>query len=218
MSVNFFTKKRIVHFSSVFTILFTFLFVFQAAIFAQGKEVAATKTYYFLLSTEENLEVGTEFAKLDGGAGYLLKEERLAISVYEDEEGALRVQRALASRGKDTEILPVGGKAVVLYGKDRRRVSILQGALKSFEGYISVLNQTITLLEKGTTQQSVKEILRGLTKQFAYAEKWYADSYQTFSSVCKQSVEQLNQICEGIVYAKDLRYLLCWQVERYARL
>jgi hypothetical protein len=80
-----------------------------------------------------------------------------------------------------------------------------------------LLEDCIGRLESGMTQEACKRILRVIERQFIYS-KWRYNVYPSFAKVCSQSGESLREICAQTVYLKDLRYLLCWQAEKYVEL
>ncbi len=182
--------------------------------------VGESKYYYFLTSKTHAIEVGAEFARLEGGAGYLCEvngKEYVALSVYETLEDGQVVQANLKKQGKETEILTIGGQTLYFKGRQKNHAKLYEGGLRLLEKYISFLSECISRLEKGTTQQTCKRLLSVLQRQYEYTGEEYA-AYKAFSKLCKQSAEKLATINKNTVYLKDLRYLLCWQVENYGKL
>ncbi len=162
------------------------------------------------------MEAGAEFAQLNGGAGYLLEYEGgiyVAISVYEREESALSVQKDLKEAGTATDLLRVGGASLRF---TKKNAATRKSALRLLESYISVLNGCVYELEKGMTQENCKRLLTILTRQFLQAKKNYTE-YEAFSKACGGWASRLTELCKATVYLKDLRYLLCQQVDAYAK-
>ncbi len=193
--------------------------VFYAWDITRAKKVSHQKNFYYLVREEENVEVSAEFAKLEGGAGYLLEEEEgqyVALSVYLNEEDAQAVLEGLQSE-KAVRLLPKGIENLYFKGKDKRKSTLYVNALRTLEGYMSVLNECIARLEKGETQENCKRILQILERQFAYAQEEY-EGYPAFATSCGEWSDTLREMGEETVYVKDLRYLLCGQVERYLQL
>ena len=175
---------------------------------------------YFLTSQELQVEAGAEFIKWDGGAGYLLKSEEgecLAISVFFDEASAQKVQKRLCASGKKTNILQKGKEKLYFKGKEKAKSNFYMGALNLFKSYMHILENCIGGLEDGMTQEACKRMLKILEKQFAHSRRVYED-YKVFANVCLESKKAIKEMSEGIVYLKDLRYLLCWQAEKYIEL
>ncbi len=192
--------------------------VYYSVHLSRAKEVLLQKSFYFLVSTDSKVEVGAEFAKLDGGAGYLLQEKGetyVALAVYLSEEDAQTVQENL--KDYPTKLLRKGINTLYFKGTQKKNSVLYVNALRTLEGYISVLSECISRLEKGTTQESCKRILALLQRQLAYAQGEYA-AYPAFSKACSAWASALTEMGESTVYASELRYLLCEQAETYLRL
>ncbi len=191
--------------------------VFYGGYLSRAKEVEKQKSFYFLLSGDSRVEVSAEFIKLEGGAGYLLEEpdgRYVALAVYLTEEEGLAVQESLQ---EPTVLCRKGVSTLYFKGKEKKNTSLYLNALRTLEGYISVLSECINRLEKGGTQESCKRLLAILQRQFAYAEGEY-EEYPAFSQACGEWSGRLKGLCEETVYAQELRYLLCGQVEKYLQL
>ncbi len=166
------------------------------------------------------MEAGAEFAKLEGGAGYLLcveGREYVALSVYGSEEEGIAVQGNLLGEGKTTQLVCEEVSSLYFRGRERKNTDLYVNALRTFREYMSVLIGCISRLEKGGTQERCKDLLGILQRQFAYAREAFA-GYGDFANVCEKSQGELQKMGEGTVYLKDLRYLLCWQAEQYVEL
>ncbi len=195
-----------------------FGFFYSTRLF-RAQEVEKQKSFYFLVSTDERVEASAEFIKLDGGAGYLLEEEDgryVALSVYLSKEEVLAVQEGLGEE-IPTRLLHKGISTLYFKGGEKKKSTLYLNALRTLEGYICVLNECISRLEKGATQESCKRLLSILQRQFAYAQEEYQD-YPAFSNACKEWSGTLQEISANTVYTQELRYLLCWQVEKYLQL
>ncbi len=186
---------------------------------ANAQTVTLNKSFYFLVSTDGRVEASTEFTKLDGGAGYLLEEEGtqyVALAVYLTKADALSVQEGLGGE-LPTRVLHKGVSTLSFEGDKKRKSALYLNALRALEGYICILNECIARLEKGSTQESCKRLLTILQRQFAYAEGEY-EEYPEYSKACGAWSRELEGICKETLYAQRLRYLLCWQVEKYLQL
>ncbi len=209
MSAKSFNKKIWCGIST-FSVCFVMIFCILAMNLSKLQRVGQAKTFYFLLSTETNVEVGVEFSKLDGGAGYLLQfgdKEYVALSVYESKVDGEKIQTSLRDMGKETTLVKVGGNDV--YVHDVRE-------LRQMESYISMLNQCISSLEKGMSQEKCKEILKILQRQCVFSAKGYNET--EYAQIFKRVGEELSCLIQKDVYVKDLRYVLCLFVDNYARL
>ncbi len=186
---------------------------------ANAQTVTLNKSFYFLVSTDSRVEASAEFAKLDGGAGYLLEEEGsqyVALAVYLSRADALSVQEGLGE-ALPTCVVHKGAFSLSFVGKEKRKSALYLNALRTLEGYICILNECIARLEKGSTQESCKRLLTILQRQFAFAEGEY-EEYPEYAKACGAWSRELEGICKETVYLQRLRYLLCWQVEKYLQL
>ncbi len=218
MSTDFLSKKWIRHLAYGVVAILVFCSCAYACFLSKGKKKEWNAAFYFLLSEDSKVEVGAEFIKLDGGAGYLLRhegKEYAAISVYLSEEEAKTVQCGLPQKGKGTKI--VEKKVDGLYFRNKKQSVLYVNALRIWKEYITLLNGCISKLEKGLTQEACKRLLNSLKEQYSYSQKEYA-AYGAFADVCRQSKENLEALCVGNIYVKDLRYFLCWQAEKYISL
>ncbi len=191
---------------------------FYSVQLARVQEVELQRSFYFLVSTDSRIEVSAEFIKLDGGAGYLLTEGKaryVALSVYLDKEEGLTVREEL-DEGQTT-LVHKGVSTLYFKGKDKKKSTLYLNALRTLEGYMYILNECISRLEKGTTQESCKRILSILQRQFAFAQEEYK-GYPAFSKSCEEWSGRLATLCAETIYVSDLRYLLCEQAEGYLRL
>ncbi len=189
----------------------------NAARLQRAERVSLPTQFYFLLSEETNAQSVAYFSRLEGGAGYLTENGRVALAVYLTNEEGEQVRTDLAKRGERVSLVATPSPTLYFTGREKKCAQEYLAAIKLFEGYMQVLNGCITHLEKGMTQERCKEVLSALGNQLAYAEKEYGD-YCAFAQTCRESREALSKIAEDVVYLKDLRYLLCWQAERHGEL
>ncbi len=201
-------------------VVFLFGTLIYAVWLARAKRVEMDGLFYFLVSEEEHVEACAELVKLDGGAGYLLREgdtEYVAFSVYERQADCERVCNRLQSQGERAKTVEIGVKSLLFKGKQRQNADMYLGALRTLKSYVFLLGDCIARLEEQCTQEGCKRLLEILQRQLRHAGKLY-ESYEEYARVCEQSAEELGKLTQAIVYAKDLRYLRCWQAERYVRL
>lgn len=178
------------------------------------KRVIYYDSFYFLVSENMHLEVSAELVKWQGGAGYFLEEDGkayVAYTVFSKEENGKIIQKNLKEK---TLLLQKRVDALYFKGRKKKKANMYISALKLFKSYILLLENCINRLGNGMTQEACKRILNTLVSQFRYAAKEYAE-YAAFAKLCVQSGEELEISCQDKVYVKDLRYLLCWQVEEY---
>ena len=194
-----------------------FLFVAGVLFYAQFlsgvQSVDVTKNFYFLVLDSTHIEVSTHQTQTLGGAGFLLNENRqdyVVLSVYLKSDEGERVLDSVLQTAKNAKLVTI--KSGNLYFKtlfDKQKADFYVGAFDTLYSLIEVLNNEISRLDKGATQESSKRILGIYQKQFTYLQKKYQEGFSAFSSVCGRASKELFKIMDGIVYAKDLRYLLC---------
>ncbi len=206
----------------VLSVLFTCSAFLYAKTLESAQTVGTEKNFYFLVSDSNSLEVSTQITRLQGGAGYSLlyeEGEYAAYSVYFSENESLAAQSSVAQTGESAEILVV--KSAPLYlktKKQKKHAALIGGAFESLYGCMQVLNGEIKRLERGATQESSKRILQTLSRQFSFLGKEYAERVAGYKEACENAEKRLLEATAGIVYAKDLRYILCELSVAYANL
>ena len=196
---------------------YVLILLFYAVVQANVEEVSLKKAFYFLVSENEHVEADSLEIRLDGGAGYVFRE--LAVwSVYLQEEESIKAQALATENGQKTNILKVCIENLYLKTpKEKRKGDIYKNALECLYDCIDVLAKEINRLDKGGTQNSSVSILKILLKQLEYLSFSYEDSFLEYANVCKQGAKGLEGIVSGIIYTKDLRYLLCEIVEGFIK-
>ena len=178
MRAGFLFKKL-----SLSLIIIAFVTVGAVALFFRyyAVKVALDVEFHFLVSEEKSVEAGAEIMKLEGGAGYILRykdKEYAVLSVYLSQEDALSVQEVLSLQNKRAHLLCLSTKSLCFRGKRlRKKVSLYMGALQTFYAYLVLLEENITRLEVGLTQEKSKGLLTGLKRQLSYISEVYADVY-----------------------------------------
>lgn len=218
-----FLKKRI--WTSALVVAAVCLIVGAAAYaWALGRtvEIDVSRTFVYLVDTSVNIEASAYTAQYAGGAGYLLscgEQTYAALSVYLDEEDAEAAKTALLKTNGNADTVRItGGKLYLRKASQKRKAEKLKGAFQSLYGNIQVLEREIARLDGGATQQSSKRILGVLERNFSYLAKEYAETFSDFAKTCEDASAFLSRCCEGIVYAKELRYLQCELCVSYVKL
>ena len=220
MSAEFLYKKWIMRVIVVFSIMCMFFSCVYAGILSSVKNINVSTTFYFLVLDEAHVEAGAAFVKLDGGAGYLMEYNGrmyVALSVYMNERDGATVQRNLRASGKKTLLIKKGVQKLYLKNRFKKKAALYVNALKVLRSYIDILNECTALLSKGITQEKCKSLLQVLERQFLYARSIYA-GYKQYADICERSALELSKLSQKTIYLKDLRYLLCWQAEKYIAL
>ncbi len=221
MSTNFY--KRIVEsFFRYGSIMIVLCILFYTAFLQRVTTVFYSLNYYFLLSGNLNIEASTAITKLEGGAGYLIEdngEEFVVFSVYLDGDSAEKVRRNLLKEGEETKILSKSvDKLYLKTPTQKRNATVYLGGLRSFQDCVEILNQTVTILDNGGTQEDCKRRLTILQRQMEFLSKELIEGYSVLSKSCKEIASKISRYVDTIVYAKDLRYLLCEMAEENIRL
>ena len=220
MLAEFFYKKKFGCFVCAIVLTFIFGCVAYARYFVGIKSVDVDETFYFLVRKDAGIEASAELVRWDGGAGYFIEEggsEYVAINVFLKKEEAELVQKRLSLKGASTTILQKRIQKLYFKGRKKEQATLYVAALNLFKSYMIVLEECITRLENGLTQEACKRILKTLEKQFRYVEKT-CDGYLQMQKACSVISSVVSQMCSTTVYLKDLRYLLCWQAEKYIQL
>lgn len=219
---TFFVRKNLLYlFAGGLFVVFVLLSFFYSVFLSRTKAVPIYTNFYFLVTEEMHVEAGAELIKLEGGAGYVLcceGREYAVISVYLKEGEGESVHAAMTQLGKTVQILPVKIDYLYLKGKDKKKESVYLSALNVLKGYISLMEECVGLLDKGSTQESVKRILIAMRRQILYTVKQYQREYSPFSRLCRQIAEGLADVENEILYASELRYLSCQMVDGYLSL
>ena len=204
------------------TVCFTVFCFTYAQVLLRVKKIDITTGFFYLVREESNVEVAVEFVKLEGGAGYLLRQnakDYVVLSVYLKEKDGIAVQTMLADKGEHTQLLYIGANTLYFKTrKEKKNAALYVGALQIMHSCMEVFNCVITMLEDGATQESVKRILFPLSSQFEYLAKEYENVYPDFSAVCYYFAEIINEYCAEILFVSDLRYVLCLMAEEYLSL
>lgn len=219
MQTDFFTKKLYLSVLAVVLAFFIFATLLYAAFLGQTQSVWLGQSFYFLLSRTEHIEAGAYDAQWKGGAGYLLEyegKEYVALSVYLHEEEGLAVQNSMTDSASLLQIDV--GRLYFKTCEEKKKATLYQSALHCLHGCMEVLDGEINRLAKGATQQSTLRLLGILWRQLNYLSAAYAEDFPKYAQACKCASEQLNNVFADVVYAKDLRYLLCDMTASYLQI
>ena len=201
---------------------FTLSTCFYAKRLENAETVVMAKHFYFLVSDDQSIEVSKEMIELQGGAGYALVHENetyAAYAVYFSSDESKSAQSSVIEMGKNAKVVEISCAPLYLKtAKQKENAAFFAGAFESFYGCMQVLNGEIKRLERGATQESSKRILQTLSRQFSFLKKQYAEKVAGYANACKNAQKRLSEMLSNIIYAKDLRYLLCELSVAYANL
>lgn len=186
--------------------------------------VSHEREYYFLVQTCEDATVSAVAGQVyfSGGAGYELEAEGkrcVAIACYFRRTDAERIQSAMREKGVAAEILSLSGSDFALEGENAGYADRVTGNLETAETCARILFDTANGLERlelsqdeaHTAVRGVVKALKGLRAQNA------APLFSRWNAALVTAESRGKELAEGILFAKDLRYLqtsLCHAIVR----
>ena len=222
MKTDFFYKKAKGWFGVFLSIVFMFgvLYIIGTTFCAASLETE--KVFYFLTSTSSHIQASTHNAQYLGGAGFILKNDQreyVTYAVYTEESLAKQAYKSLKEQEEEICVLTIRAKnARILSKNQKKHATVYESALCCLSAHIQLLNDEISRLESGATQESTKRFLDIQMKQFSYMEKTYQKQFAAFATVCQESLTLMKEMHSTIVYVKDMRYLLCFLCQNYVDL
>lgn len=222
MAVNFFYKRffyPVLFTVSFFIAVFSFVYAFNIL---NMKIYETDKTFYFLVLEDKKLEVASYEAKLGGGAGFLLNYENcdyVALSVYLSGEEGEKARESVLPKYQNAKIITINsGKLYMKRASEKKQAKQFIGTMNSVFSCIELLNGEIYRIEKGATQQSSNRVLSKIIGVLKHLSKENSVEFPTVSSFCEKSANALSISISGIIYAKDLRYILCEMSDGFIKL
>ena len=154
-----------------------------------------SQTVYFAVYSTKSVQAAAGEIALRGGAGYALSEEDVAFGVYFSQESALESVESLRGKYPTAQV-----KTCEIALGDERLLNTFYGALQVLDGWRNAL-------ENGARQSVVKN---GLAEVAGVFRRMGAESGKT---IFYAFADQTLTASEGIVYAGELRYLLCSMID-----
>ena len=173
----------------------------HACTISKAEKIALNTSFYYLVKKDVHIEAGSEFAKLEGGAGYILENsgaQYVALNVYLEEWEGLSVRQNLRNAGKQTLLIEKSVQCLYFKGSERKNASLIVDGLNALKTYIQLLENTTKLLDKGLTQETCKNLLDIQRKQYQQAKELYR-GYEALSEVFDQSAKELFMIQSDVV-------------------
>ncbi|MBQ8657865.1 MAG: hypothetical protein IJ506_01915 [Clostridia bacterium] len=196
-----------------FCVFFIFAVVGYCCFLNSRAVIALDKDFYFLTIETQTVEASAIEIKRDGGAGFLLKSGKsaeVALSVYFSENEGNKIADLNKEKYEDLKVTHLNcGKLYLKRSVSNDEAKKLADAFDNLYGHILLLNEAILRLDNGQTQEASKRILKEISDNFGYLKNAYAGKYKTLASLYAKGEEALEAQIENIVFAKDLRYLLC---------
>ena len=176
--------------------------------------VSLQKTYYFLVRDCEDTTASAVAGQvyLSGGAGYLLEvagESSVVLSCYFKIADAERVQSMMQEKGIQTELLSFSTEEFVLQGEKAKLKTIVVENVETVETCARILYETANGLERtDTSQEEARAAVRGVISSLKGLQQGNEEQLFALWNHSLLSAERRGrEIAEGIIFAKDLRYL-----------
>ncbi len=216
MTAKSFFKRYSVRILGLIACVFTCGVCTYADCLHNAMVVYGDKNLYFLVAERENVEVGAHFAEQQGGAGQVFLHGNRSYAVLSVNMGVTageQAQTSVSETGEPASLLeiPVGD----MYFKtqaQKQKAPLVVGALEVLYQNIEILEQTVSVLDNGCTQESCKRLLAVSENQLEYLANEYKIKYPSFANVCAERAEALRRYQKEIVQSKALRselYELC---------
>lgn len=165
------------------------------------------REYYFLVRECEDATASAVAGQvyLSGGAGYLLTDggrSCVVLSCYFRLTDAERVQGALAEKGIEAEILTLSTKDFSASAADKQ---LIEDNVATAETCARILYDAANGLERAEfTQDEARAAVRGAASSLKGLSQ---GSFPLWNAELVRAEHKAREICEGILFAKDLRYL-----------
>lgn len=200
-----------------FAVLAVFLFtvcLFVGVFWWYGEDYARVslgKEYYFLVRDCEDTTASAVAGQvyLSGGAGYLMGENAVALSCYFKEMDAERIQGSMAEKGLDTRLLTLKTAEFTLSGEKAKFRDRVESNVETVETCARVLYDTANGLERTElSQDEARAAVKGVVTALKGLRQGNEDSlFELWNYHLSNAERRGKEIIEGILFAKDLRYL-----------
>lgn len=214
---NYIYRRRggLLFFFAVLAVFAFTVLLFLGVFFWYGRtdvRVSLEREYYLLVRDCEDATASAVAGQvyLAGGAGYLLGEgNAVVLSGYFRVEDAERVQSSMAEKGVETRILTVKTRDFTLKGEDAAQERAVVSNAVTVETCARILYDAANGLERSSLSQeegraAVKGVVKSLKGLRIGNEGGLYDEWNAFLMAAER---RGTEIAEGIVFAKDLRYL-----------
>ncbi len=203
-----------------FAVLGIFLFtvcLFVGIFWWYGRDyakISLERTYYFLVRDCEDTTASAVSGQvyLSGGAGYLLEmegESVVVLSCYFKLTDGERVQSIMEGKGIETRLISLKAEDFTLKDEDAEFKKKVSENIETVETCAKMLYESANGLERNDiTQDHARATVKGVVSslkglQTGNTEKFFLPWNAELSFAEKRGRE----LAEGILFAKDLRYL-----------
>ena len=186
--------------------------------------VSFSKDYFFLVKDCEKTTVTAVAGDIysSGGAGYLLESDNaVAIACYFKETSAQSVQKNLQVKGTETRLIVRSPDDLVLRGRKSGYQKKIESNLETVDQLAHILYDTANGLERSElSQKEAKAALSGVVSSLrGLITENEEDVFALWNTALKEAQRQGTEKGDGLLFAKDLRYLqamLCDTVVHFA--
>lgn len=196
-----------------------FLLTFWVSSLEFGK-ILYEKTYYFLARecTEASASSVAGQVYSSGGAGYYMQEGSkgyVVLACYGEKTDAEKVLRTLTEKGEEVCVLERAFSQTYLYADGLFRAKVASN-LKTVESCAQLLYDTANGLERfALSQEQARLAVGGVAKALNGLMAEEDVRFFAWQQSLHLALKRANEIREGILFAKDVRYLqvmLCEQI------
>lgn len=194
-----------------FALLFTGIFYWSGS---AHETISVSKTYYFLVRDCEDTTASAVAGQIyfSGGAGYIQEaggKSAVVLSCYFTENDAQFVRSAMAEKGVEVSVRKLSAKDFSLSGSACAERSRLLSNAETAETCAKILFDTANGLERtAVSQDEARAAVRGVYKVLKGLREGNAGGlYDRWNAALYQTERRARETAEGILFAKDLRYL-----------
>ena len=205
MTTGYFCKR--------IAVILTAVYCFSACVYAgylkRAEKIGEEKAFYFLTTNADSVEACILDVSKNGGAGFLTDCHigDVALSVYFNMDDAELVCAANAQNYDGLKVCERVANALYIKGFSRKKQSkAIRADFENAYLHILKINEILTGLEKGETQESVKRTLGALKQSFQILSKSAIKELRPFFEAGAEYAAELEK---EIVTASALRYFLC---------
>lgn len=204
-------------FFAVLGVFFFTVLLFIGLFWWYGRDYAGIsleKTYYFLVRECEDTTASAVSGQvyLSGGAGFLLETEGrevVVLSCYFKITDGERVQSMMEEKGIETRLLSLRAEDFKLQDESAKfKKSVLEN-IETAETCAKMLYESANSLERNDiTQDHARAALRGVVSSLKGLQSQNQEEFfSLWNKAISDAEKRGRELCEGILFAKDLRYL-----------
>lgn len=203
-----------------FAVLGVFLFtviLFVGVFWWYGEDyarVSLNRTYYFLVRDCEDATASAVAGQiyLSGGAGYLIEVDgasAVILSCYFKDTDCERVKNTLSEKGVETRLLALSTNDFSLQDSKAELRGRVEANAETVETCARMLYETANGLERtDISQEEARAAVRGVVTTLKGLRQGNKDeSFELWNHELSDAERRGTEIAEGILFAKDLRYL-----------